>query len=444
VAIKPDYETRPFSNEVWGMMKKMRREHFWRTWQAQEEGGICITGIAFGFQPLLAGFGTVATPSMGTGFTRVAREGTAADGLAKYVNITTAHGLTPMCGAIAAHLGQVWEGVSFKNPATGKEITPDFMYCAAGCHAIQKGSQMCGDILSLPMLYIDQPPTENRENYLEYVTSQLLDAIEWIEKRTGKKFDDEKFISSVSFNIHTNAYWAKISDLSRNVPSPMSARQAASLHTPLVTMAYSKEVMDYLEALYAEMQQRVRDGIAGSPFERKRLSHQGGIHPMYRPDVLRWPEEYGAAFVLGWGMGGGTYTEDGQRILPRTLEERGIELKSREGAVRAMLDPFGFRDILGERNRETRRLNQLRRLKDWHIEGVMLHLARRCAATQVQIFDTKRDLEEAGIIVGTYEASEGDPNEFNEAIVREDFDRFFERLGLTKIGSISSDGDDEF
>ena len=440
--VRGDYETRAISDKVWGMMKKMRREHFFRTWQAQEQGGIVAMGMAPGFQPMLAGFGTVATPSIGTGFTRVAREGTASDGLRKFVDVATAHGLTPMCGAIAAHVGQVWEGVSFKNPVSGKVITPDFMYCAAGCNAIQKGTQIAGDIMGLPMLYIDQPATEDRENYFEYVTAQLLDAIEWIEKRTGRKFDDEKFIPSVSFNIKTNAFWAKISDLTRNIPSPMSARQAASLHTPLVTMAYSKEVMEYLEALYDEMQQRVKDGISATPYERKRLSHQGGIHPMYRPDVLRWPEQYGAAFVLGWGVGGGMYSEDGQIILPQSLEERGIELKNRDDAIRAMLDPFGYRGR-NAFNRNAMRRNQLRRLKDWHIEGVMLHLARRCALTQNQIFDTKRELEEAGLIVGTYEASEGDPNEWNEARVTEDFERFFERLGLTKIEYVSTDKDED-
>ncbi|MFC1820377.1 2-hydroxyacyl-CoA dehydratase [Thermodesulfobacteriota bacterium] len=432
MAIKADYETRPISDKVWGMMKKLRREHFWRTWQAQEEGGIVITGIAFGFQPLLAGFGTVATPSMGTGFTRLARLGTAPDGLRKYVDITTAKGLTPMCGAIAAHLGQVWEGVSFTNPKSREEIMPDFMYCAAGCHAIQKGSQMCGEILGLPMLYIDQPSTNNSENYLEYVTSQLIDAIEWIEKRTGKKFDDEKFIESVGFNIRTNAFWTKISDLTKNIPSPMTARQAASLHTPIVTTAYSKKTMEYLEALYDEMRERVRDGISGAPFERKRLSHQGGVHPLYRADVLRWPEEYGAGFVLGWGVWGAAYTKDGGQVLPQSLEERGLELKSREDAIRAMLDPFGYRQM-GLMNRESRRFNLLHRLKEWHIEGVMLHLARRCAFATALIFDSKRELEEAGIIVGTYEASEGDPNEFHEPRIREDFARFFESLGLSKL-----------
>lgn len=64
-----------------------------------------------------------------------------------------------------------------------------------------------------------------------------------------------------------------------------------------------------------------------------------------------------------------------------------------------------------------------------------MHLARRCAALTCGIFDTKSDLLEAGIKVGTYEASEADPNEFDEVRIRKEFDLFMESLGLTKISA---------
>ncbi|MFC1901093.1 2-hydroxyacyl-CoA dehydratase [Chloroflexota bacterium] len=434
MAIKADYETRPFSDEVWGSMKQLRRERYQRTWEAQAAGGICVTGIMMQFMPLLAGFGTVANPTIATGYTRLARKGTAPDGLRKYVDLMTAKGYSPVCGAIPANLGQLWEGISFNNPITKKEITPDFIYLTAGCPPIMKGSEICAEHLGLPILFLEMPPAESvlgEENRHKYILNQLLDAIEWVEKRTGKKYDDEKLIESVRYQFINNALWAKISDLCRNIPSPMSAREAASLHAPVTTMAFSNEITDYLEALYVEMQERVRDGISGSPFERKRLSHQG-MHPMYRPDVLRWPEEYGASFIIGFGVGGGGYTADGRRVLPRSLEERGIELKTREDALRALIDGAMAEENM-DRRPEVRRLNAIRRLKDWHIDGAMFMLNRRCAFISIGMLDSKSDLEKAGIITGSYEASEGDPNEFSESIIREDFARFFERLGLLKI-----------
>jgi hypothetical protein len=96
-----------------------------------------------------------------------------------------------------------------------------------------------------------------------------------------------------------------------------------------------------------------------------------------------------------------------------------------------------------DRRPEVRRLNEVRRLKDWHIDGSMFMLNRRCAFISIGMMDSKSDLEKAGIITGNYECSEGDPNEFNEAVIREDFSRFFERLGLEKIGDIDTGQDED-
>ena len=187
-----DYETRPFSGEVWEQMKALRQERFWNTWTAQAEGGLYVTGFAWSFASLLAGFGKLGNPSMGTGFTRIAREGTSPEGLRQYVDISTAKGLTPICGAVGAHLGQVYAGVSTVSPS-GERITPDFIFQPTGCHAIYKGAQVCAEILGIPMLMLDYPH-KGTEAARDYLFAQLADSIEWIEKLTNKRVDDEKFI----------------------------------------------------------------------------------------------------------------------------------------------------------------------------------------------------------------------------------------------------------
>ena len=433
MAEQADFETRPISDEVWGRMKNLRREHWQHTWKAQAEGELCVTGLAWQFQPLLAGFGDFASPSMGTGFIRAAREGTRPNGLRKYVDIATAQGLTPMCGAIGAHLGQVYEGISFQSPS-GEKITPDFIFQPHGCHAIYKGAQICSEILGLPMLMIELPTTNNTENTREYIIAQLADAIEWIEKRTKKKFDDEKFVAAVRYASTSKVLWAKVTELMKTTPSPISLRQAMSLNIPIISYPHSKGTMEYMKALYAEIQERAQDGIAGTPFEKKRLNHEG-IHPLYRPDILRWPEEYGAAFIggtLSRGYGAYIYTEDGHAMPGKTPEERGMALRSREEAIRAMV----YLNLPPEGAKEAARTSTIiQSARDWHADGVILHMARRCPAGTCGIFDRKADLLAAGIPVATYEASEADPNEFDEAHVREDFERFLESLGLTKISA---------
>jgi benzoyl-CoA reductase/2-hydroxyglutaryl-CoA dehydratase subunit BcrC/BadD/HgdB len=433
-----DFETRAFSNEIWSRMKELRRERYKLSFEAQTKGGLCVTGFAWGYLPLLAGFGNFGNPSPGTDFTRIAREGAGSEGLVKFVNLAESRGLYPVCGAIAAHLGQVFAGTSFGG-SSGNKMMPDFVFQPQGCHAQYKGGQICADLLGLPMLVIEAP-FKNSASSRSYLYSQLADAIEWIEKHARHKFNDELFIEATRHDIHSRVMWAKICELMKAIPAPMSYRQAMSLRLPLVAYAYSKGTAEYMDMLYLEMQERVKNKISGSPFEKKRLAHEG-LHPLYRPDLLRWPEEYGAAFNQGEFMmafGSFRHTADGHRIPGQTLEERGIELKSREDALRALVEQ---RYPLEEENTdhdtpERRTLHFLRMAEDWHIDGVMVHLARRCAALCLGILTRIQDIRRAGIPVATYEASEGDPKEWNETRVREDFERFFDSLGLKKIVSI--------
>jgi benzoyl-CoA reductase/2-hydroxyglutaryl-CoA dehydratase subunit BcrC/BadD/HgdB len=88
-----------------------------------------------------------------------------------------------------------------------------------------------------------------------------------------------------------------------------------------------------------------------------------------------------------------------------------------------------------EDTREVYDLRVLRRAQDWHADAVMIHFPRRCAPLNLSIFDQISDLQKAGIIVGTYEGSEADPNEWDEARVQERFEFLYESLGLTKISS---------
>jgi benzoyl-CoA reductase subunit B len=424
------YETRPINPDLWNRMKDLRRERAKLSFKAQSQGGLCVTGFAWGFLSLLAGFGNFGNPSPGASFTKLAREGTGDEGLSKYVDIAESRGLTPVCGAIGAHLGQVYASLDDEN-----RIKPDFVFQPGGCHALMKGAQATADAFGIPMLPIDLPDRATASTR-KYLLSQLAEAIDWIEKKTGRKFDDGKFVNATVNAIKSMVYWSKTCELMKNIPAPMTYRQAMSLRLPLVTYAYSKQAAEYMEALYAEISGRVRDGIAGSPIEEKRLVHQG-VHPLYRPDVLTWPEEYGAVFVQGGlfsAFGAWRYTKDGHTVAGQTPEERGIALKTREDALQALVD--AYLPIEGESGdfSEKRRICYLIQLcKDWHVDGVMLHLARRCAVLTGGVGHIRESLRSGGIAFGTYEASESDPKEFSEARVREEFAGFLEGMGLSKL-----------
>lgn len=434
MAARGDYETRKVSDDVWMMMKDLRRERAKLSYEAQSKGGLCVTGFAWGHLSLLAGFGDFGNPSPGAGYTRISREGTGPEGLSKYVDIAEGKGLLPVCGAIGAHMGQVWANVH-DDGTLGGGIRPDFVYQPMGCHALMKGGQLCADLLGLPVLFIDSP-RKATESGREYLYSQLMDAVEWIEKRTGREFDDEKFIESVLNNMHARAMWAKTAEMMKTIPAPMTYREAMSLRLPLVAYSYSRRTKEYTDLLYNEINDRVRNGISGTPYEKKRLMHEG-LHPLYRPDILRWPEEYGAAFVWGqffMAFGAWRITEDGHTIAAKTPEETGTRPGTREEAMRALVEfELPKEGGITDNSEKQVMIRTMHMIEDYHIDGVMFHMARRCPALTGGILDRKSELAEAGIPVGTYEASESDPKEFNEPQIREDFITFLEGMGLTKV-----------
>ncbi len=429
------YEKRPF--ESWEVVKELRSKHFWHTWHAQEEGEELVLGMVFGWASLLAGIGNFADPSIGPHFTRLARTPNA-EGITQAVEAAEAFGLgRDVCGAMKAHLGQLFQGLSQTSP-TGEKFKHDFAFCR-GCHAIVKSTQIAAEYLNVPILMIDGPPRhrpKSNANISKYLTNQIYDAIEWLEKTTGKEYDDEGFIDGVKNEWHAMVTWAKCVDLLKNVPTPASQRTMFSLRLPLVTFKHRKEASDYIDLLYAELQERVKDKVSDHKYEKVRLTHEN-LHPLYRADVLRSPELYGAVFVIGASLetyGAWDILEDGSRRVTQSLEERGMEVKNREDAVKALvLLNMGYRAQEDGANKSESRY---RRATDWNCGGVVIHNDFPCQPAMFNSHESRLYLQEKGIPVGIYTASQGDPRDFDERRILGpggELPTFYESLGLTRL-----------
>jgi benzoyl-CoA reductase subunit B len=424
------YPTRPF--QCWQRMKELRREHFWHTWKAQSEGEQLLLGMVELHLGFLAGIGNFANPSIGVHFTRLARTPNA-EGIVKSIEAADSWGLGhDICGAMKAHIGQVFQGISQTSPL-GEKFNWDFAVQTSACHAIIKTTQLAAEYLGVPLLMIDMP-RKHTENARKYLVDQFLDAIEWLENKTGKKFDDEKMIEGVRNEWHSGVMWARCCELLKTIPAPASMREMYSLRLPLVTAKHRKEVADYMDMLYAELKDRVTSGISATGIEKLRLTHEN-LHPLYHARVLRSPEEYGALFITGHTMDSGfgkwDYHDDGSETASKTPEERGLPLKTREDALNALAEyEFGRTDeaMLPEQ--------YYMRAKNWGAAAVVMHYDRPCQVSMTSALSAKNCLLEKGIPVGTYSASQGDPRDFDEPRVLGDggdLPTFYETLGLTRL-----------
>ena len=57
------------------------------------------------------------------------------------------------------------------------------------------------------------PYGEINQNKLNYLVGQMHDGIDWLEKATGRKYDDQKLIDAVYNECRSTALWAEIEPL---------------------------------------------------------------------------------------------------------------------------------------------------------------------------------------------------------------------------------------
>ena len=180
------------------------------------------------------------------------------------------------------------------------------------------------------------------DNVMNYAVQQGMEFIEWLEKTTGRKFNDELFIKAVRNECRSFRLWAEICTYNQNVPAPLDEKSMYSLYPFGVLSPHRDDVVQFYERLRDEVKDRVERGIAAVGNERIRIMTDA-IPPWPFLQVWRYLErEYGAVSI------GSLYTfqltgcfeldDQGNLVPTETPEQKGIELKNREDTLRALID----------------------------------------------------------------------------------------------------------
>ncbi len=425
------YPTRAIQS--WAKMKELRTDHFWHTWKAHDKGELVVMGQPT-LDAVLAGFGNVATPAYDPNFNRVLRS---VDKVLEQQEIVDAQGYgSELCHAMRMQLGAMFEGTNIRSPE-GKVVKPDFIFQWHNCSPLAKCAQIAGEHMGVPFFLIDSPPSQ-APGWKKSFVGQLQEFIEWAEKLTGRKYDDEKLIEATKNEWESMVTFGRMNELQQAIPAPLDGRHMQSLRMPTVTIRYKKECVEYCHALYDEVKERVKDGISARGYEGMRL--HGSIGTFFNQRLNRFPESYGAITVgvvgafVAWAV-----KDDGTWYVPRTPAERGIDIRTREQALEAEADLWMGGARAGGPDMRVNHIDMvprivLKEVEQWKIDAVILALnysmEAACAGGPVEV---KLALQEAGIPVMMYESSMCDPRFYDEARAREQATTFFESLGMKKI-----------
>lgn len=423
----------------WNRAKEIRTNYYKNYAAAKDKGGIRWAGGAWSFDAVPAGLGDdvysltsepySASVAWNKDFALRCQEATEKAGYAR---------------DLCSYMRNYWGSVILDEYAFGGRFPkPDFIWQDHICCSHAKWYQVVSDLeggISHYCVDVSVGPFEQlSDSRLDYVVGQLHDGIEWMEKVTGRRYDDEKLITAVNNECRATSAWAEICTLNKAVPAPLDEKSMYSLYVLGTLMKHSQEVADYYEELRDEVKDRVERGIAAVEYERCRVITDTQP-PWAFLKVFRYLEKFGCISV------GSLYTfaligmweekEDGSWGPRTTPEQKGIVIKDRDQALRILAEWNLSKPEWQHFYSPKLKTDMMARIaKEWSLDGVLLHYNRGCEGLSLGIAENRLGLVNAGLPVMTFEGNMGDDREFDEARTMARIDAFMETLGLSQIES---------
>ncbi len=428
------YKTRPL--ESWGKAKEIRQNYYRDYAKAHEKGGLRWAGGAWTFGAIPCGLGedvwSITSEPYGASiaankeFSQKCLEATEKAGYAR---------------DLCSYMRNYWGSVILNEYAFGGPFPkPDFLWQDHICCSHAKWYQVVSDLEGgLPNFCIDVsvgPYHEITKHKIDYLVNQMHDGIEWLEKVTGRTYNDELLIEAVYNECRSTSVWAEICVLNKVVPAPLEEKTMYSLYVLGTLMKHSKIVADYYEELRDEVQDRVDNQIAAIANEQCRLMSDTQP-PWGFLSLFRYLEKFGALSVgslYTFGLIGMWEDKPDGTWGPRTTpQQQGIEIKDRDQALRILADWNLSKPEWQHFYSPHLKTDMMVRIaKEWKLDGVMLHYNRGCEGLSIGIAENRLGLIDAGYPVMTFEGNMGDEREFDLSKTMGRVDAFMETLGYKK------------
>jgi benzoyl-CoA reductase subunit B len=423
------YETQPL--ECWTKLKELRRSQVRELWQAKEKDEMLIMGVLGFLTSLPAGFGDYKSFGLGPNFGRIMDD---PDKASQVLAAAEARGYDlDTCPTLRSSLGALFSGAFDLSPS-GERVKPDLLIEARICQPQGKFAQLWQEYYDIPTYILELPPSMDHHQYL---VDQMQDGIEWMEKVTGRTYNDELLIPAVENEWESRVLWARMCmDLKTN-PSPLDQLQMFSFEATFWRGRHQPVALELMRMARDEVAYRAANHIAALPTERCRLLHEG-VATWFKSQVLRYPRRYGAVYMGSQQLYGdwGAYTmeEDGTLNPISTLKEMGRSLNTRQEALEALAELYlAYSGHTMCTDMEKRIKIRLAIARDWKADGVVFNMERGCKGTTSTHTEAAFQLKEHGIPCMPYDGSSCNPKEFNEGEYYARFDAFMESMGLKPL-----------
>ena len=201
---------------------------------------------------------------------------------ANCIPVANALGYSPeICSYLTSDVGAYKQGftpVSKAYPGIESIPKPDVLvYNTNQCRDVKDWFQFYHREFDAPIygVHTHRGLGEVTDVHIRSVASQMEALIEPLEQVAGRKFDEDELKRVVGESRRTSILWKKVLHTASAVPSPLTFFDACIHMGPAVVLRGDKRANDYYELLLAEMEQRVKQGVAAVDGETDRLYWDG-------------------------------------------------------------------------------------------------------------------------------------------------------------------------
>jgi benzoyl-CoA reductase/2-hydroxyglutaryl-CoA dehydratase subunit BcrC/BadD/HgdB len=195
-------------------------------------------------------------------------------------------------------------------------------------------------------------------------------------------------------------------------PAPMTIFDAFIHLAPIVSLRGLPVTLDYYRTLLDELKERVAQGVGAIRNEQKRLMWDN-IAIWYKVrDYSNLFAEHGMNFVVA------TYTNAWAETTPYMDENRPLE---------SMVKAYSLVILNNNLNHRLRLMERL--IKEYRVDGLVIHSARSCKPYSVGQYDLKRLLmERLGVPSVVIEGDITDSRAYSEEQANTRLEAFFEAM----------------
>lgn len=316
-----------------------------------------------------------------------------------------------LCSYARIDLGHAFSG---KTPA-GRLPKPDLLFCSNNiCQTVLYWFKALSHHWKIPLILFDTPYNfgEIKDNDVRYMAGQLEEMIPELERISGRSFSESRFHDIISIAKESSVRWGEVLATMKHSPAPMSIFDAFVHLAPIVSLRGLPVALEYYDILLDELNERVRQNIGAVTHERKRLMWDNIAVWFKLRDWALLFSERGFNFVAA------TYTNAWAETIHYLDEGSPFE---------SMARAYGLVILNNNLNHRLELMDRM--IRDYRVDGLVVHSDRSCKPYSVGQYDLRRLLaERLGIKSVVIEADMTDSRAYSDEQARTRLEAFFESL----------------